>query len=466
MHASSDTHLANPSSGNTVSPDLTQLQRALGDRVNLDREYITPYMRDRSRATPEGTPLALVQARTTRDVAEALRWANAARVPVSVRGGGSGLVGGAVSYDGGLILALDAMNEIIEIDTEARTATVQAGVIAADLDAAARAHGLFYAPDPASVAISTIGGNIATNAGGLRCISHGVTADSVAELQVVLADGRILELGARTVKNVVGLDLKHLFVGSAGTLGVITQATVRLQPVHEGTPATFRANFEDITDAGNAVAHIVASADTPEVLELMDAFTVGIIEQFQPSGLTLPGAAMLIGQTVGAGAIGQAERLLDMCRAHGATETEVSDSPALVESRKLSHPALSANGLKVSCDAGVPVHQLTALMSRVQRLSQEWNRDVSIVAHAGDGNIHANVRSSEAPEDRAEAERLIDEITRAALELGGTISGEHGIGSVKHHELSWQLSDVALEVQRTIKVALDPHQILTPGREI
>lgn len=446
--------------------DLDELHTLLGPRLVRDPELIAPYAVDTSRAVAEGAPLAVVLAESTADVAAALGWANRAGVKVSVRGAGTGLAGGAMAYADGLVVSLERMRTIIDIDVPNRLATVQPGVVTADLDAAARDHGLFFPPDPASARISTVGGNIATNAGGLRCVSHGVTSDAVAALEVVLADGRVMRSGARTRKNVVGYDLTRLFVGSEGTLGVITEATVRLKPVPPGSPRTFRASFGTLEDAGRAVTAIVNSAARPEVLELMDALSVEIIESFHPSGLTVPAGAMLVGQTVGWDAQEQAEAITAICRDVGADDTEISETDALLEARRLSNPALNARGLKISCDVGVPVAALAEVFHGIAEISAKHGKRVSTVAHAGDGNLHSTVESPDTPVGIREADAVIDDITRLALALGGTISGEHGIGSVKRHELGWQLDTVALSVQVAIKRALDPLGTLTPGRGI
>jgi len=446
--------------------DLRTLRTALSDRLLDDPRSLATYAVDSSRAQPEGLPIAVVRAASTADVSTALAWAHARGIRVSVRGAGTGLSGGAVAYAGGLVVSLEAMNRILSIDVDNRLADVEAGVVTAQLDTAAHEHGLFFPPDPASAQWSTIGGNIATNAGGLRCVAHGVTTDVVAALEVVLADGRVMRTGARTRKNTTGYDLTSLFTGSEGTLGVITAATVRLKPVPPGEPRTFRASFDDIEDAGRAVTAIVSGAAAPEVLELIDARSVEIIEAFHPSGLPAPGAAMLVGQTVGLDAQATAAAITALCRAHGATDTDISASDSLLEARRLANPALTAQGLRVSCDVGVPISHLAAVFRGIGEIAERHGRRVAIVAHAGDGNLHPTVEAGETPEEYAAAEVVIDDITRLALSLDGTISGEHGIGSIKRHELPWQQDAVALDVQRAIKTALDPRGILTPDRSI
>ena len=446
------------------SSRLSQLVALLGERCTIDAETMAAYARDSSRVAPAGKPLALVRAETTADVQAALRWASSARVPVSVRGAGTGLVGGAVAYDCGLILSLERMNRIHEINIDDRLAVVDPGVITAQLDAAARTHGLFFPPDPASAQLSTVGGNIATNAGGLRCIAHGVTQDSIAALEVVLADGRILHTGARTRKNVTGYDLTSLFVGSEGTLGVVTRATVRLLPVPAGIPHTFRANFPTLESAGEAVLRLTRESVQIEALELMDALSVEVIESFFPTGLAAPEGAMLIGQTVGPEAREAAERCTVIASETGATDTEISTTNTLLEARRMSNPALTARGLKVSCDVGVPISQLAAVFSGIEQISRERDVRVSTVAHAGDGNLHSTVEVPLGPGGTERAELVIAEITRLALALDGTVTGEHGIGALRQEELSWQLDRTHRDVLQSVKSALDPHHILTPGR--
>lgn len=444
---------------------LEELRARLGDRL-LTGEAVREHASDRSIAEPEGMPAGVVLASGTDDVAAALAWANEHRVPVSVRGAGSGLSGGSNAYPGGLTVSLAAMDRILDVDAANRLADVEPGVVTAELDRAAREHGLFFAPDPASTHLSTVGGNIATDAGGLRCIAHGTTGDAVAALEVVLADGSVIHTGARTLKNATGLNLTPLFVGSEGTLGVITRATVRLEPVPEGVPQTFVASFDDLEAAGRAVTEIVSAEPRPEALELIDDVCARLIEQFRPSGLPQPDAALLLGQTVGLTASRDAELLLETCRRHGAVETESQEGTALMEARRVANGALLAGKYSVHCDVGVPVSRLVEMIGGVRRIAEESGRGVSILAHAGDGNLHPAVESEDTPEDRAAAEAVVDRIAELAIELGGVISGEHGIGSLKHRELPLQFDAATLAAQHAIKAALDPRGILTPGRGI
>lgn len=445
---------------------IEDLAATLGSRLITDPDRVRDFIDDRSIAEPEGMPVGVVLAGSAEHVSAALRWANETKTPVSVRGAGSGLSGGALGYPGGLVISLEAMNSVLAIDAENRLADVEPGVVTSDLDAAARKHGLFFAPDPASSHLSSVGGNIATDAGGLRCIAHGTTAASVAALEVVLADGSVIHTGARTIKNATGLNMTPLFVGSEGTLGVITRATVRLKPVPEGVPRTFYASFDDLESAGRAVTSIVSTEPRPEVLELIDAICARLIEHFEPRGLPQPEAALLLGQTVGPTAQRDADILAATCERLGATRTHVQEGDDLLEARRLANGALMAGKYAVHCDVGVPVAQLVEMMRGIEKIAREAGRGVSILAHAGDGNLHPAVESDETPEDRAKAEEVVDRITELAIGMGGVISGEHGIGSLKHRELPLQFDEPTLRAQRALKAALDPNGILTPGRGI
>jgi glycolate oxidase len=447
---------------------LEELLRTLPGRVLTTDEQVGPFGGDASRATPAGRPLAVVTATKTSDVSHALRWASAHRVSVSVRGSGTGLTGGAVAYPGGLVISLAAMDRILGVDPANRLADVEAGVVTAEIDGAATAYGLMYAPDPASYRESTIGGNIATNAGGLRCVKYGVTADSVAGLEVVLASGEVIRTGGRTRKDVVGYDLTRLFVGSEGTLGVVTAATVRLVPRPQGDTVTFRAVFPSLESAGAAVTAVMASAVVPEVMELMDRLSVDVVEKHYPTGLRIDGAAaVLVGQLIGPRARADSATAAAVCRAAGATSVEEADGDVLLEARRVSGRALSAEGLRVSSDVAVPIARLADMFTAIERISREERVAIPTFAHAGDGNLHPSVIVDPAdPAARDRGESVLDRVSDAALALGGTLSGEHGIGSLKRHSLPKQLDAATLAAHRLVKDAFDPQHILTPGRGI
>lgn len=447
---------------------LDDLTRRLGGRVLTDPADLIGYSSDASRARPGGLPAAVVVARSSADVAAALEWANRNDVTVSVRGSGTGLAGGAVAYPGGLVISLAEMTGISAIDPGNRLADVQAGVITVDIDEAAAEYGLMYAPDPASYRESTIGGNIATNAGGLRCVKYGVTADSIAGLEVVLATGEIIHTGSRTRKNVVGYDLTRLFVGSEGTLGIITAATVRLTPRPVGTTVTFRAAFPAIAAAGRAVTAIMGSSIVPEVMELMDRTSVDLVEKFYPTGLSTDGAAaLLVGQFIGPTAVADVAHATTLSREAGAISVEHAEGDIHLEARRVSSRALSAEGLRVSSDVAVPIARLADMFEAIERISEEEGVPIPTFAHAGDGNLHPSVIvRGDDDEDSEHAERILDRITDTALGLGGTISGEHGVGSLKYRSLAKQLDPATLAAHRLIKNAFDPKGILTPGRGV
>ena len=444
-----------------------ELRQHLGSQVLTNPADLAHYSRDASRAVPEGLPAAVLAAESTRDVVAAVQWAARHQVPVSVRGAGTGLAGGAVAYKGGLVISLAGMNAIHCIDQENRLAHVQAGVVTADLDAAAAEYGLMYAPDPASYRQSTIGGNIATNAGGLRCVKYGVTTDSVAWLEVVLASGDVISTGARTRKNVAGYDLTSLFVGSEGTLGIVTEAILRLVPRPAGKPVTFRATFPTAASAGRAVTAIMGSTLVPDVMELMDRASVRIVEQFHPTGLSTDGAAILVGQFISPSSEADASVAAALCTRAGATAGEQADGDVLLEARRVSGKALDARGLRASCDVAVPISRLADMFLALEQIGAANNVEIPTFAHAGDGNLHPSVViADESPEAYAEAERILDLITDQAILLRGTISGEHGIGSLKVGSLGKQLEPATLAAHRLVKSAFDPLGILTPGRGI
>ena len=384
-----------------------------------------------------------------------------------MRGSGTGLAGGANAYAEGLVISLAGMTEIVSIDPANRLAEVQAGVITADIDAAAAQYGLMYAPDPASYRESTIGGNIATNAGGLRCVKYGVTRDSVAGLEVVLANGDVIHTGSRSRKDVAGYDLTSLFVGSEGTLGVVTAATVRLRPRPHGEVLTFRATFAALESAGRAVTSIM-SCLVPEVLELMDRASVNIVERFQPTGLDAEtAAAVLVGQFIGPNAAADVEKVRQLCLPIGALDVSIAEGDALLEARRITGRALSAQGLRVSSDVAVPISRLAEMFEAIQRIGAQERVSIPTFAHAGDGNLHPSVIvAGDTPADLEHGERVLDLISDAALALGGTLSGEHGIGSLKRSSLPKQLYPRTLAAHRLVKTAFDPAGILSPGRGI
>jgi glycolate oxidase len=455
-----------------MSDVLDDLRTALADgQVVTDPDLMEAYRRDQTPVVTPGEPLCVVHAGSAGDVVATLAWAQRHRVPVVPRGGGSSLAGGAAAIDGCVVLSTARMTRITELDPGNEIAVAEAGVLNADLDRAAAAHGLMYSPDPSSYEISTIGGNLATNAGGLRCVKYGVTRDSVLGLEVVLAGGRMLRTGRRTMKGVTGYDLTSLFVGSEGTLGVITSATLRLRPRPERYPTTVAAGFGSFAAAARAVTAIIGARVRPCLLELMDSATLRAIDDWKHTGFGAEVQALLIAQDDSDNAGAGAERMRQLCLAEGATMAEVSgsddESRQLLELRRLAYPAVERLGVGLVEDVCVPRTRLPDMVGRIEQAADRHGVFIATVAHAGDGNLHPvfvfDRGLSEIPPAVWEA---ADEIFRAALEFGGTLTGEHGVGAIKRRWLADELGEESLAVQQAIKSALDPDGILNPGRGI
>lgn len=440
-------------------------------RLVTDPDVVEAYRRDQTHPVLPGMPLAVLRARTVDDVATTLAWADEHRVPVVPRGGGTSLAGGAAATDGCVVLALGELNAIREISPADEFAVAEAGVINADLGRAAGEHGLMYAPDPSSFEISTIGGNMATNAGGLRCVKYGVTRDSALGLEVVLAGGRVIRTGHRTLKGVTGYDLTSLFIGSEGTLGVITAATVRLRRRPESDPATVVAPFASLRQAAEAVYAIVQAGLAPSLLELIDQAHLHAIDDWRHVGVDRAAAGLLIAQSDAADPQPAAQRMARLCTEAGAGDVLVSSDPTeaaeLVAIRRMCYPATERLGINLTEDVCVPRSALPEMIERVQRAGERHGVRTATVAHAGDGNLHPvfiyDRGHDEVPD---EVWAAADEVFRAALELGGTLTGEHGVGLLKRRWLDQELGPDLLDVHHDIKRALDPHGILNPGKAV
>ncbi|MCP2169337.1 FAD-binding oxidoreductase [Goodfellowiella coeruleoviolacea] len=434
-----------------------------------DPDVLAAYRNDHAQFCPSGTPAVLVRARSVDDVVTTLRWAHANRVPVVPQGARTGLSGAANAIDGGVLLCLEKMDRVLEVDTEEQLAVVQPGVVNARLAATVAEHGLYYPPDPGSRDISTIGGNVATNAGGMCCVKYGVTADFVRGLQVVLADGRVLRTGRRTAKGVAGYDLTRLFVGSEGTLGVITEITLALRPATQ-RPLTAVAFFATPADACRAVAHHLGAGHRPSVLEFMDRPTVDAVSAMADLGFPDDLGAVLIAQSdVGAGAPEELRAFELSARACGATDVVVADDPAegelLMRARRLVGHAQERLGATLVDDVCVPRRRLAELVEGVARIAEAHGVLMSCAGHAGDGNMHPTVIFDKSdPAQAAAAERAFEEIMRLGLDLGGTITGEHGVGVLKREWLARELDETALWTHHQLKNSLDPRGILNPGR--
>lgn len=455
---------------------LEWLTAALGEDadgvLSTEAAVLDAARADRSGWAAEGMPLAVVSARSVDHVQATMRAASEFRVPVVPRGAGTGLAGGANGTDGSLVLDVSGMNRIREIDAEDQLAVVEPGVINSDLNAALKPYGLFFAPDPASRAVSTIGGNIATNAGGLLCAKYGVTREAVLALHVVLADGRLLRTGHRTVKGVTGYDLTALFVGSEGTLGVIVGATVRLQPIPPGEPVTLGALFPDVRTAAEASARVTAARLRPAIMELLDAPALGRISAhlgratLEDAFGASEGAAYLLVQFDGATAAPDAEAAGALIAETGGTVRVAADAEEgerLLALRRAFHPALAASGEVLIEDVAVPRSRMPEMFAAIERISARYGIPIPTVAHAGDGNLHPNFvyTGDEVP---AAVWDAANDLFRTAIELGGTLTGEHGVGVLKRRWLADEVGPDSYELQVKLKSVFDPLGILNPGK--
>jgi glycolate oxidase len=453
-------------SGREIAAALASVLPA--SRVITDPDVMRGQSQDQGQWSPAGQPAALVRPRQAAEVQAAVATCARLNVPVVARGAGSGVTGGANAIDGCVVLSLQQMNRIVEIEPLERLAVVQPGVINADLQAAAAEEGLWYPPDPASAAWSTIGGNVATNAGGLCCARYGVTRDYVLGLEVVIGTGDLVRLGRRTAKGVAGYDLTGLLVGSEGTLGVITEITVRLRP--QPPPATAVVGyFGSGAAAGQAVRAIAAAGLSPAVLELIDHRCLKAVDAWTGMGLASEAEVLLLGQIHDAEENGAADRIVEAFEAAGATwaarSTDPLEAEELFEARKLSYPALERLGSVLVEDVCVPVANLPQMLADVHAAADRYEVLIGTIGHAGDGNLHPLIVVDPAdPDARGRAEQAFDEILQRALDLGGTISGEHGIGLLKRDALTRELSPPVLALHRAIKTALDPCEIFNPGK--
>lgn len=435
-----------------------------------DPDLIASYRRDEADLCEAGTPLAVFRPAGTDDVVRAVRWAGKHGVPIVAQGARTGLAGGANAVDGCLVVSMVNMDRILEVDRSNRFAVVQPGVVNAALSRAAAAVGLHYPPDPGSWELSTIGGNVATNAGGMCCVKYGVTGEYVLGLEAVLADGRILRTGRRTPKGVAGYDLTRLFVGSEGTLGIITEITVALRPV-TAEPLTLVAVFASTAAAGDAVDRIFTAGHAPALLELIDQVHLKAIEGYRPMHLDTSAKALLL-----VAADGDLDPLADLARDAGATDiwqaTDATESAQLLQARRAAHPAMEklaldtfAQGGLIIDDVAVPRTRLAELLDEIELIAAKHGVTVGVVGHAGDGNLHPNIVVDRADPASVRRGRLVfDEIMERGLAMGGTCTGEHGVGLLKMDWLAHEAGPVGIDVQRAIKDALDPRHLLNPGK--
>ena len=420
----------------------------------------------------EHRPDVVVLPRTTEQVSQIVKLAARERIPLVTRGMGSGLAAASVPFIGGITLSMTRMNRILEIDEANATVRTEAGVVTADLQTAVELVGLFYPPDPSSIRHSTIGGNIACNAGGPRCLKYGVTGDYVLGLTVVLADGRILNSGGKLIKDVVGYDLNALFTGSEGTLGIITEAILRLVAKPKFA-RTALVEFSALDDASRTVNAILSAGIVPATIELMDETAIACIEESLHLGLPLDVEATLLIETDGTDedcVLREIEAIAKICRDCGARQVKVAKSEAersnLWKARRSVSPALARKAPnKLGEDITVPRTAIPDAIRQLKAVSVKYGLPIVIFGHAGDGNLHPNILFDKRdPEQWKKVEQMVAEEFEIALRLGGTLSGEHGVGALKRPYIGNALGEVSIDIQKRIKAALDPLNVLNPGK--
>jgi glycolate oxidase len=449
--------------------------KALGQIVGVKNIFTSP--EDLVSYSFDGTfsehqPDIVVQPATTEQVSRVLALADAEEIPVVPRGMASGLAAASIPFGGGLALSLIRMNRILEIDRANMTAAAEAGVITAQLQAEVEKVGLFYPPDPSSVRQSTLGGNVACNAGGPRCLKYGITGDYVMGLTVVLADGRVIKTGGKSIKNVTGYNLTQLFTGSEGTLGVITEVLVKLisKPQYVRTAL---AIYDELDDASRTVNAVLTTGYVPATLELMDETAIACIEEAMGLGLPLDKEAILIIECDGndkGTVLREIDQVADICREHGASDVQVAKDEAqreeLWRARRSVSPSLARKAPnKLGEDISVPRSQIPTAVRRIKEISQRYDLPIVIFGHAGDGNLHPNILFDRRDADQwARVQEAVSDIFTMAVELDGTLSGEHGVGVLKRAYMEHALGADSIDIQRHIKQALDPKGILCPGK--
>ena len=444
---------------------VSDLEKVLGVSLITDPDITATYSKDQAPFAPSTAAAAVLLARSTAEISKALAFCSERKIPVVTRGAGSGLSGGANADSESLVISLEKMNQIIEIDSANQLARVQAGVINLDLDTAVKEFGMAYLPDPASRDWSTLGGNVATNAGGMCCVKYGVTSHHVRALTVVLSSGEIIEVGESTKKFVTTLDLMHLFIGSEGTLGIVTEITLNIVP-RPKSPATLIATFPNIKQAAAASAELLKLR--PSMLEIIDQTTLRAVESWHPLGFEIAGS-ILIMQLDENFELG--DEAVKICESLGMIDgmfsTEASDAADLVRVRKLAYPALERLGASLLDDVALPVSKIAEFVGLVEALAVKHQLTIGIFGHAGDGNMHPTIVYDHGDlEGEKRAKMAFSEIVSIAQSLGGTASGEHGIGSIKRALVKDEVSESVLEIQRGIKKLLDPSGILNPGKKL
>ena len=451
-------------------PIREELKKIVGDGGYFDhKEALISYSYDAF--TFEGLPEVVLFPTTTDEVSRVMKVASREKIPVTGRGCGTNLTGGSVPARGGIVMVFTRMNKILKIDKENRIAIVEPGVVNMDFQNELARHKLFFPPDPASMAISTMGGNVAENAGGPRAVKYGVMKDFLLGVEVVLASGDVMMTGSRTMKNVTGYNLTQLFCGSEGTLGLITKIIVKLIPPPE-TRRTIQVAYKDLDDAGTTATRLSDMGILPVAFELLDHIFINIIEDYSHVGLPKEAEALILIEVDGPEAAVEAQvaQINALCQELGAIDIKVArtfeENDEIWKARRSAYGAEARlRPTAIAEDCTVPIGQLVKMFREVAKIAKKYDLLVPIVAHAGDGNLHPQILTDiRDKEEMKRVEKAIDEISEKALELGGTLTGEHGIGIAKREILVWELGDVGIGVTRAIKKALDPDNILNPDK--
>jgi glycolate oxidase len=484
-----DARAAKPFDAAAAAALVSALGRGLPDgRLVVDPDVLAAMSHDEAEWAPVGRAVAGVRAETESQVQHVVRVCAEFGAPIVPRGAGTGLSGGANATDGSVVLDLSRMNQVLEVDRDNMICVVQPGIVNNDLKAAVAEHGLWYPPDPASAPWSSIGGNVATNAGGLCCLKYGVTRDYVLGLRVVTGvgatagDGAVfggtaggygdaVRLGRRTTKGVAGLDLTALLVGSEGTLGVITEITLRLRPALAGTPRTIVGAFGGLVASGEAVSLITRRGLSPSVLEILDRACLTAVEEWKHLGIAADAAALLLARVDTPGDSGRDEAdalaaaMTDAGAQWVAQSTDAAEAEALFDARRLAYPALERLGPVLTEDVCVPRSAVPAMLGRIEATAARHGVTVATIAHAGDGNLHPLLVTPPGDDGaRIAAQAAFEEFLDDAIDLGGTVSGEHGIGLLKRAGMRRELDPGALAMQEAVRRALDPLGLFNPGK--
>lgn len=450
---------------------IDQFRHIVGEEnVKNDNASLLAYSYD-STIQFQQLPEAVLLPRNTKEVAEIVKVCNEHKIPIIPRGSGTNLCAGTTPMEGSIVILFTHMNKILEIDEKNLTMTVQPGVFTKDIYEAANEIGLFYPPDPGSMHISQIGGNISENSGGLKGLKYGVTNDYVLGLEVVLPNGEIIQTGGKLAKDVAGYNLTELFIGSEGTLGIITEAILKLIPKPEAKK-TMLALYDDIEKAAETVSEIIASRIIPVTLEFLDQATVKVVEEFAQIGLPTEAEAILLIEQDGAPEVVERdiEKISVICKNNDAFQVEIAETEeeaeALMTARRTALSALSRlKPTTILEDATVPRSEIANMVRAINHIAEKYNVTICTFGHAGDGNLHPTcLTDTRDTEEIARVEKAFEEIFKKAVELGGTISGEHGIGMMKLPYLHLKAGKAGIEVMRQIKKAIDPNNIMNPGK--